>query len=80
MFSGLLAALLDSVVKYGFSFFAAQMDKRSLLAQGAQNQVVKDQVKALDDVAAASSARASVDGAVAADPSLLRAHDAFERR
>lgn len=42
MFAGLLGSVLDSVIKYAFSFVSNLMDKRNLTVQGMQQQAGKE--------------------------------------
>jgi len=75
----IIGYVIDGILKSAFGLLSSWMDKRNLLEQGAQNQVVKDQNKELSDVTKANDARSGVDTAVAADPGKLRDDDGFER-
>lgn len=79
MFSSIVSAIIDGVLKSALGWIQSIMEKRDLLKQGAQNQTVADQDKELKDVGQANAARQSVDTDVAADPSKLREHDQYER-
>ena len=75
MWIGLLGSVLDSVIKAGFAFFAGQMDKRNLIAQGQQIQAAA--TTAATEAAQAKIGQALADSPKTADQSLERLKNGY---
>lgn len=61
MWADLIGDAIDAVVKYGFQFFAGQMDKRNLVAQGQATQAATETATSAKISASEANAEAQTD-------------------
>lgn len=65
MWGDIIGDAIDALVKYGFQFFAGQMDKRNLVAQGQAAQAATETATSLNTETKIAQAETDTDRSVA---------------